>query len=149
RDRLRSLCPRIPSSYFSLQNREPPVRARRANRQKVPMTMRKVYRYDEEDYPEGETITSRGDHFVRLTPAQQRVETAIRKTLENGEEIRIKSLYTWENREVAERLWKHKKETHLFELEIDDADVVHRGDLDFFSAAVDAIKASQSPEDAI
>jgi hypothetical protein len=38
------------------------------------MGKRKVYRYDEEDYPEGKIISSRGDHFSRLTPAQQKAQ---------------------------------------------------------------------------
>jgi hypothetical protein len=40
-----------------------------------------VYRYDDEHYPDGMIISSRGDHFNRLTATQQQVELAIRRRL--------------------------------------------------------------------
>jgi hypothetical protein len=70
------------------------------------MGTRKAYRYDAQEYPEGKIIFSRGDHFKTLTSLQKEAETLIRQAQANGQEIRGQSLYAWESRNVAERLWE-------------------------------------------
>jgi len=116
------------------------------------MATKKTYRYDAEDYPEGKIISSRGDHFETLTGLQKRAETLIRQARPDGGKIRAQSLYAWESQDVAERLWRMKKRTtpvHLFELEIQDDDMIHRGDVDAFTAVTIAIQRHQSPERAV
>ena len=41
---------------------------------------------------------------------------------------------------MAETAWCHKEGTHLYELEVDDDDVRHVGDLDIFTAIVNALE---------
>jgi hypothetical protein len=62
----------------------------------------------------------------------------------NGERIRSTSLYTWENLEFARRAAQLAKKP-LYELKIDPADIVHRGDVEHFSNAVDAISRGEDP----
>jgi hypothetical protein len=109
-------------------------------------TSQLVYRYDAHSYDDREPISSRGDHFPRLTPAQQQVETLIRSTMPNGHNIRSTSLYTWENLEVARRVARLARKP-LYELQIDVADIVHRGDVQHFSNAVDAINLGKNPRE--
>lgn len=111
------------------------------------MTAIIAYRYDNQDYADGQVIHPRGDSFASLTNDQKTVELAIRAAMPNGETIRGGSLYTWEDRALALRLWKVSRKTHLYELEIDPADVLFKGDLNNYSAAVDAAKAKAAIDD--
>ena len=108
-----------------------------------------VYRYDNETYDENEVIRSRGDSFNSLTESQKQVELAIRSRLSNGENIRSTSLYTWADETLARRLWPLSQKKYLYELEIEDSDIRHKGDLNFDSAAVEEVKAGASPNGAI
>jgi len=108
-----------------------------------------VYRYDNDEYADGQVISTRGDSLNTLTDHQKMVELAIRSELHNGAEIRSTSLYTWANEALARRLWHLSKKKHLYELEVDHANVRHRGDLNWYSAAVDAVKLGKSPKVAV
>jgi hypothetical protein len=105
-----------------------------------------VYRYDTRDFAEGEVIISNGDHFDRLMPDQQRAETAIRDKMPNGHDIRATSLYTWKHLRPAELAWKFKKGNHLYELEVDEADIIHTADLDDYSSIVTAVRKREPPD---
>ncbi len=63
--------------------------------------------------------------------------------------IRGASLYTWENEAVAMRLWRPSGKRHLYKLEIEELNVRRRGDLNWYSEAVDAVKAGRSIEAAV
>ena len=108
-----------------------------------------VYRYDNDDYPDGCTVRSRGDSFAALNPIEKKVEQRIRDLMPDGQSVRGKSLYTWEDETVARRLWPHSKKKFLYELEVDEADIRHTGDLNLYSAAKDSVAAGSSPDAAI
>jgi hypothetical protein len=107
-----------------------------------------AYRYDNREYADNEIIRPRGDPF-KLTPEQQIVETAIRRALPNGEDIRTNSIYAWEDEAVARKLWDMSGKKNLYTLEIDDADVRHRGDVNCYSTAVDAVTCGKSSDEAV
>ena len=109
----------------------------------------RVYRYDDQDFADGQMIESRGDLFSTLTDHQRTVETAIRAALPNGAIVRGNSLYTWANEEVAKRLWPLSKKRYLYELEIDKADIRHKGDLNQYSEAESAAKSGAPVENAV
>lgn len=44
---------------------------------------------------------------------------------------------------MAARLWRLGKKKYLYELEVDEADICFKGDLNHFSAAVDADEAGK------
>jgi hypothetical protein len=108
-----------------------------------------VYRYDNEEYGEDTIIRSRGDSFSILTEFQKQVELAIRSTLVDGVNIRSNSVYTWADEKLARRLWPFSGKKYLYELEIENSNIRHIGDLNWYSAAEDAIKAQVSPESAV
>jgi hypothetical protein len=109
----------------------------------------RVYRYDDQEFADGQTIESRGDSFSTLTDHQKTVEAAIRTALPNGAFIRGYSLYTWVDAVVAKRLWRLSKKKYLYELEIHKMDIRHKGDLNHYSEAVSAAKSGASIENAV
>ena len=72
------------------------------------------------------------------------VEGAIRTALPDGTNIRGSSLYTWKDETLARRLWLLSKKKYLYELEIDEADIRHKGDLNHYSEAEVAAKLGKS-----
>jgi len=108
-----------------------------------------VYRYDNEDFPNGKVVPSRGDHFANLTGTQKIVETAMRAGRPDGANIRSTSLYTWEDRDIAERLWQLSKKKYLYELAIHEADIRHKGDVNNYSKAEDAVRTGNRLDDAV
>jgi hypothetical protein len=99
-----------------------------------------VCRYDNEEYEVGRVVASRGDHFDTLTDDEKAVELGFRAASPAAADIRIKSLYAWEDVAIAKRLFRAKGAEFLYELEIDDASIRHQGDLNVFSAAVDVVR---------
>jgi len=87
-------------------------------------------------------MSSRGDHIAGLTEHQKTVELAIRAQLAPSE-IRETSLYAWRDKASALRLWSYCDKKYLYQLEVENDDVCFEGDLDFYSAAVDAAKCDK------
>lgn len=108
-----------------------------------------VYRYDSASYAESDIMRSRGNSFDMLTDDQKIVEIAIRAAVCGGADIRGNSLYTWENEGLAKRLWRLSGKPYLYELEVEDSDIRHRGDLNFYTEALEAIREGNSPSEAI
>lgn len=108
------------------------------------MSTRILYRYDDDDYANGTPILPRGDSIYAITPDRKAAEDAIRVAVTDGADIRSNSIYTWENEVLARRLWKISGKKFLYELEVDEVHVRFRGDLNHYSAAVDATKSGAS-----
>jgi hypothetical protein len=62
----------------------------------------------------------------------------IRAGRPDGDFIRAKSVYSYPNKDFAEFAWRTKKGMHLYKVEIDEADIVHIGSLDSFTAVEEA-----------
>jgi hypothetical protein len=108
-----------------------------------------VYRYDNEDYAVGRVVAARGDHIDSLTGPQREVELLLRAASATAGDLRMMSLYTWEDRDIARRLCHLKRAKFLYEMEIEGASVRHRGDVNLYSAAVDAVLAGEPTADFI
>jgi hypothetical protein len=102
-----------------------------------------AFRYDNTRYEVGDIITSRGDSFATLTDVEKKVETALRDVLTDGHDIRGNSVFAWESEAVAERVWPLSRKLYLYKLEILQADIRFRGDLNHYNNAKDAVKANQ------
>lgn len=102
-----------------------------------------VYRYDNQDYGDGEVIVSRGDHADGLTAIEREVEVGLRSASAEAASIRRDSLYTWKDEDFARLAGGYKRSRFLYELDVQDADIRHVGDLDHYSAAKDAAKLGQ------
>jgi len=108
------------------------------------MSKLRVYRYDDEDFPDGKVISARGDSFEMLTEPQKKAETTIRSAREGGDVLRSTSLYTWMSEALARRLQRPKKAKFLYELEVDCIDVRHKGDVNQYTEVVQAIAEGSS-----
>lgn len=91
------------------------------------MAKRIAYRTDAVDFQEGQILLPRGDHKDTLHTTLHEAEKLIREARADGAEIRSNCIYAWESAEMAESNWRIEKGKHLYELEICEADVLHRG----------------------
>jgi hypothetical protein len=92
------------------------------------MATRIVYRTDSDEFADGRIITPRGDHTDTMNPKLRPAEDLIRSGRPGGNEIRSNCIYVWESRESGENSWRYEKDKHLYEVEIDEADILHTGD---------------------
>lgn len=113
------------------------------------MTKITVYRHDPRDFADGDEIRSAGDHRDRLTEDQKSAENAIREGKPNGDKIRADSLYVYHDVEMAETDWKLKPGRHLYELEVDDADIAHSGDLQIYHEVLRVLRKDLPIDDAV
>jgi len=109
----------------------------------------RVYRYANEDYADGQTIRPCSDHFDRLDATRKDAELALRAVSTEAEAIRKTSLYTWADERLARRLWPRSHSKFLYELEVDEASVLHRGDVSHFWEAQSALKRGGDAGDAV
>lgn len=91
------------------------------------MATRIVYRADSDDFADGQVLTPRGDHSDTMNPKLRPAEELIRSGKADGDIIRSNCIYVWESRESGESNWRYEKDKHLYELEIDEADILHTG----------------------
>lgn len=113
------------------------------------MTRSTVWRYDDQLYSNGQAAISRGDHIEGLTGTHTAAELQLRAACTNCTAIRSTSLYVWQDQTLAERLWRLGRARYLYALEIDDTSIRHVGDVNCFSAVVDALANTRSPDDPI
>jgi hypothetical protein len=113
------------------------------------MPKRTLYRYDTKEHAPDQIITACGDHISRLTPGQREVESALRGARPDGGEVRGKSIYGYIDAEFAEFAWRRKKGMHLYEIEVDEQDVLHVANLDAFTAVETAMSKGESPDEPI
>ncbi len=97
---------------------------------------RLVFRYDDQEYRDREIITSRGDSLSMLIPKQKIVERAIRRTLFNGTAIRGSAVYAWLDKDVAVRIWKRSGKKYLYEVLVEEADILFEADLNHYNDAL-------------
>jgi hypothetical protein len=103
-----------------------------------------VYHYSTKNYESGQLIVQETDHYGRLTGRQRAAEDELRAKSIEAAEKRATSVYGWESRKMAETGWCHKEGTHLYELEVDDDDIRHVGDIDIFTAIVNGLENKKS-----
>lgn len=65
----------------------------------------------------------------------------------------MNSIYTWRDKAVAERMWnleaRAKVYKHLYKLQVQECDIRHIGDLNFYTEIGTALKRGESVEFAI
>lgn len=113
------------------------------------MAVIRAYRYDNRDIADGQTMSPPGDSYPGLTENQKIVESALRAYLKDGANIRANSLYAWEDEGFARRTWKHTRRRFLYELEIDEADILLRGDLNLYTEAAERVGRREPFDDLI
>jgi hypothetical protein len=112
------------------------------------MPKKTLYHYSTQDYQPERIISQEADHYQRLTGTQQTAEDELRAHSPEAAQTRATCVYAWESRDMAEFGWCQKKGFHLYELEVDENDIRHIGDIDIFSAIERAL-AKKEPTEAL
>ena len=107
--------------------------------------MAKGYRYYEIDFQPGYVDTPTADHLPKLSPDKQRAEVAIRAGDKRGRS-RAHALFVFEDLDVAKALLGQTQSKQLYEMSIEDKDILHRADLRIYDEIVDALKAKRDPD---
>ncbi|WP_454655096.1 hypothetical protein [Bosea beijingensis] len=111
--------------------------------------MLRAYRYDARDLEVGRIIVPERDHSESLDKSWAVTEAAIRAVSPDKEAIRKDSIYTWESEDWARKAWALEKGKYLYEVEIDEADIRHRGDTNAYGLVKDLLKAGKDPAPAL
>jgi hypothetical protein len=107
-----------------------------------------VYRYYEQDLPPGYVDTPQVDHLDKLSPEKQKAEIAIRKGDKRGQS-RAGAIFVFEKLDVAKALLIEARDQYLFEVSVDEKDVVHRADLRIYDEIVETLKKNEDPRSLI
>jgi hypothetical protein len=105
--------------------------------------MAKGYRYYETDFQPGYIDTPTADHLPNLSPDKQKAETAIRAGDKRGRS-RAHALFVFEDLDVARGVLSETRGEQLYEMSIEDKDVLHRADLRVYDEIVNALKAERN-----
>ena len=103
----------------------------------------KGYRYYESDLDPGYIDRPKSDHLPELSPDKQKAEIAIRQGDERGS-FRAHAVFVFEKLEVAKGLLGKTPGKHLYEMEIDMDDILHRADLRIYDEIVEALKQNKN-----
>lgn len=95
------------------------------------------WHYSDAKYGIGDLVPSY-NNWPGLDPSLHAAERIVRLSHPDGVRIRSNAVYLWENEEVARRIWtaagKAKKaKKYLYTVEYDEADILHRGDLNHYT----------------
>jgi hypothetical protein len=103
----------------------------------------RAYHYTNLAHQPGDIITSGRDSLVTFEGPKKAFEEALRSGHPDGTEIRSKALYTWADKGAIERIWKVVPAKYFYEVEIDDADVLFRSNLNHYNDGLRAAEAHQ------
>ncbi len=102
------------------------------------------FHYSSKEYEPGDIITQELDHYGRLVTTQPAAEDELRPHSSEAAEKRATSVYAWELRKAAENGWNYRKGTHLYEIEVEENDVRHIGDIGIFTAIETALRKKET-----
>jgi|1185.fasta_scaffold27264_1 hypothetical protein len=105
------------------------------------------FKYLDDKLDPGYVLKPQGDHLPKLSADKQRAEVAIRGGDPRGA-LRANAVFVFEDRSVAEALLGETPGEHLYEVAVEEGDILHRGDLRIYDEIVDALK-HKAPVDAL
>ncbi len=108
-----------------------------------------IWRTDRRKFCRGDKIGSRGDHIQNIDPTHTDAENLLRKCMEDGINIRGKSLYTWKDESWARKSWTYQKDHYFYKLKADVGDILHQGDVAYYTDIGCALKNGECPQSAI
>jgi hypothetical protein len=89
----------------------------------------KAYRADKRDFQLGEVIRLAGEYVGAFSRDQRKVERCIDRGRDRHIPSRARSLFVFESLDAAKKHWSKMSEGKLYEVEIDDETIRHRGDM--------------------
>lgn len=106
------------------------------------------YKFSEEECQPGELVIARADHLPGLSADKQRAELAIRRGDPRGP-LRGHAVFAFAERRVAEDLLGKVDGQHLYEMAIEEEDILHRGDLRIYDEIVERLKAGDAVDELV
>jgi hypothetical protein len=98
-----------------------------------------AFKYLEDEFKHGEEITPKEDHFHNLREDKRKAEIAIRRADPRGG-LRARAIFVFESRKVAEDLLPQTAGKHLYEVAVNENDVLHRADLTIYDDIEQALR---------
>ena len=89
----------------------------------------KAYRADKRDFQPGDVIRSAGEYVGAFSREQRKVERCIDRGRQRHVPSRARSLFVFESLDAAKKHWSKMSDGKLYEVEIDEATIRHRGDM--------------------
>lgn len=88
-----------------------------------------LYRVDQRDFQPNDAIPHPGDHLARMKPEHQPGEELLRAVSPEKGRMRAESLYTFEQLRTARVYYLGTKDSRLYEIQVDEADILHKADM--------------------
>lgn len=106
------------------------------------MPTRIGYHYSDKLWKVGDVIPGY-DNLAGLHPSLHTAEQVVRSARTNGTAIRSSAVYVWDSEDRARQQWAAagrvgKAKKYLYRVEYADANLLHKGDLNHYTAALDA-----------
>ena len=105
------------------------------------------YHYSNDIFQTGQEFLPQHDHFDSLDPSQREAELAIRQGKLGAAEIRIGAVYVWRDEDWARAAYRLSKRKYLYEVEVEERDILHQADLSHYTDTRDAINGGRSPNE--
>jgi hypothetical protein len=88
-------------------------------------------------------ITAGRDSLTTFKGPKKVFEEALRAGHAGGPKIRAEALYAWESPDFVPPIWAKIPYKYYYEVEIDEADILHRSNLNHYNDGNDAANSSQ------
>jgi hypothetical protein len=108
------------------------------------MTKRVFFRADKRPFKSGDPIRTAGEFMSKHPEKGKLAEVALEKSRPRKKPKRKECLMLFEDEECARDHWAKMKDGKLYRVEIDDDDILHRGDMKLVDAIGEAVKISDS-----
>jgi hypothetical protein len=94
-----------------------------------------LYRVDKRDFGVGDVVTTAGEFTSKNPEGSIIVEELFELSRPEGKPVRHECLFLFENLEVAKKHWSKMKDGKLYKVEIDDEEILHKGDMEYVDKA--------------
>jgi hypothetical protein len=106
------------------------------------------YRVDRRDFNPGERIDYTGVYFKNLTNTGKIVEDVLELYRPDGKPKRDTMLHVFEDLGPARKFWSKMKDGNLYKVQVDNAFVRHRGDMQLTEKVKHLVEQESEPKSA-
>jgi hypothetical protein len=110
------------------------------------MTKRVFFRADKRPFKPGDPIRTAGEFMSKHREKGKFAEAALEKSRPPKKPTRQRCLMLFEDEECARDHWAKMKDGRLYRVEIDDADILHQGEMKLVDAIGEALSKSASAD---
>jgi hypothetical protein len=109
----------------------------------------RAYHYTNYIHQPGDIITAGRDSLTTFSGSKKAFEEALREGHTHGHAIRSEALYVWEDSDFIPRIWPAVPAKYFYEVEIEEADILHRSNLNHYNDGLDAAKKGEPLDDIV